>query len=107
MAMMTMMMTDYPGDDYADHKDQHKHQYLQFDLINAKKRDKKGYKNSGQIVVKSVKIEQVRKIETEMVEIINQRHSQSAEVWLETLNWGFLCLAAAIKILKSSQGIDL
>ena len=62
MAMMTMMMTDYPGDDYADHKDQHKHQYLQFDLINAKKREKKGYKNSGQIVVKSVKIEQVRMV---------------------------------------------
>ena len=67
MAMMTMMMTDYPGDDYADHKDQHKHQYLQFDLINAKKRDKKGYKNSGQIVVKSVKIEQVRIIKIEQV----------------------------------------
>ena len=32
---------------------------FQFDLINAKKREKKGYKNSGQIVVKSVKIEQV------------------------------------------------
>ena len=35
---------------------------FQFDLINAKKRDKKSYKNSGQIVVKSVKIEQVRMV---------------------------------------------
>ena len=78
--MMMMMMTDYPGDYYADHNagyllqyqngDDSKHEYLsdqhqysQFDLINAKKRDKKGYKNSGQIVVKSVKIEQVRMIE--------------------------------------------
>jgi len=35
-------------------------QILQFDVINQKKKDKKGssYKNSGQIVVKSVKIEQ-------------------------------------------------
>lgn len=35
-------------------------QILQFDLINKKKKDKKGdsYKNSGQIVVKAVKIEQ-------------------------------------------------
>ena len=33
--------------------------WFQFDLINAKKKDKKGYKNSGQIVVKAVKIEQV------------------------------------------------
>ena len=31
---------------------------MQFDLINPKKKDKKGYKNSGQIVVKSVKIVQ-------------------------------------------------
>ena len=36
--------------------------HFQFDLINAKKRDKKSYKNSGQIVVKSVKIEQVRMV---------------------------------------------
>ena len=33
-------------------------QIMQFDLINPKKKDKKGYKNSGQIVVKSVKIVQ-------------------------------------------------
>jgi len=33
-------------------------QILQFDLINPKKVDRKGYENSGQIVVKSVKIEQ-------------------------------------------------
>jgi len=33
-------------------------QILQFDLINPKKVDRKGYQNSGQIVVKSVKIEQ-------------------------------------------------
>lgn len=33
-------------------------QIIQFDLINAKKKEKKGYKNSGQIVVKAVKIEQ-------------------------------------------------
>ena len=33
--------------------------WFQFDLINAKKKEKKGYKNSGQIVVKAVKIEQV------------------------------------------------
>ena len=31
---------------------------MQFDLINQKKKDKKGYQNSGQIVVKSVKIVQ-------------------------------------------------
>ena len=43
---------------------------FQFDLINAKKREKKGYKNSGQIVVKSVKIEQVRMIQAQMVEVI-------------------------------------
>ena len=36
-------------------------QILQFDLINQKKKDKKGddYVNSGQIVVKTVNIEQV------------------------------------------------
>jgi hypothetical protein len=34
---------------------------FQFDLINPKKVERKGYRNSGQIVVKSVKIEQVRK----------------------------------------------
>jgi len=33
-------------------------QILQFDLINPKKVEKKGYHNSGQIVVKSIKIEQ-------------------------------------------------
>ena len=44
---------------------------FQFDLINAKKREKKGYKNSGQIVVKSVKIEQVKE-----VGFISQRHTQ-------------------------------
>ena len=32
---------------------------FQFDLINPKKVERKGYQNSGQIVVKSVKIEQV------------------------------------------------
>ena len=34
------------------------YQIMQLDLINPKKKDKKGYKNSGQIVVKSVKIVQ-------------------------------------------------
>ena len=47
---------------------------FQFDLINAKKREKKGYKNSGQIVVKSVKIEQVK--DESMVGFISQRHTQ-------------------------------
>jgi len=34
------------------------YQILQFDLINQKKVERKGYRNSGQIVVKSIKIEQ-------------------------------------------------
>jgi hypothetical protein len=45
----------------AYHSSQSSRLASQFDLINKKKKDKKGdsYKNSGQIVVKSVKIEQV------------------------------------------------
>ena len=34
--------------------------FVQLDLINPKKKEKKGYENSGQIVVKSVKVEQVK-----------------------------------------------